>query len=120
MDQARYEDAINRLIAAAQLLVSGASEEQRLDAFGVLAFFQLRRRSPSFPRASRELVANSRSPCREYCGPSSVERSSQVTGQRGEGIRSNRRSAISLHPPQIASDARRCSLSIVTQLGRQR
>ncbi|WP_036025650.1 hypothetical protein [Paraburkholderia dilworthii] len=43
MDQARYEDAINRLIAAAELVVAGASEEQRLDALGMLAFFRLRR-----------------------------------------------------------------------------
>ncbi len=43
MNQAEYGGAINRLIAAAQLLVSGASEEQRLDALGVLAFFRLRR-----------------------------------------------------------------------------
>ncbi|TCF97599.1 hypothetical protein BZM26_30425 [Paraburkholderia strydomiana] len=57
MDQARYEDAISRLIAAAELLVSGASEEQRLDAFGVLAFFQLRRTrvaQQGVPRISNE------------------------------------------------------------------
>ncbi|CAD6554027.1 hypothetical protein LMG28727_05631 [Paraburkholderia kirstenboschensis] len=43
MNQAEYEGAIDRLIAAAELVVSGASKEQRLDALGMLAFFRLRR-----------------------------------------------------------------------------
>jgi hypothetical protein len=43
MDRAEYEGAINRLVAAAELVVSGASDEQRLDALAMLAFFRLRR-----------------------------------------------------------------------------
>ncbi|AXF14685.1 hypothetical protein [Paraburkholderia caledonica] len=43
MDRADYEGSINRLVAAAELVVSGASDEQRLDALAMLAFFRLRR-----------------------------------------------------------------------------
>jgi len=43
VDKAEYEGAINRLVAAAELVVSGASDEQRLDALAMLAFFRLRR-----------------------------------------------------------------------------
>ncbi|MDR7008826.1 hypothetical protein [Paraburkholderia strydomiana] len=43
MGRAEYEGAINRLVAAAELVVSGASDEQRLDALPMLAFFRLRR-----------------------------------------------------------------------------
>ncbi|MFM0494130.1 hypothetical protein [Paraburkholderia caledonica] len=43
MDRADYEGPINWLVAAAELVVSGASDEQRLDALAMLAFFRLRR-----------------------------------------------------------------------------
>ncbi len=43
MEQVEYEGAINRLVAAAELGASGASEQQRLDALGMLAFLRLRR-----------------------------------------------------------------------------
>jgi hypothetical protein len=43
VDKAEYEGAINRLVAAAELVVAGASEEQRLDALGMLASLRLRR-----------------------------------------------------------------------------
>jgi len=43
VDRAEYEGAINRLVAAAELVVAGASEEQRLDALGMLASLRLRR-----------------------------------------------------------------------------
>jgi len=43
MDPAEYEGAINRLVAAAELVASGASDEQKRDALAILAFFRLRR-----------------------------------------------------------------------------
>ncbi len=43
MDQVDHEGAINRLVAAAELVVSDASEEDRPNAVGMLAFFRLRR-----------------------------------------------------------------------------
>ncbi|PRY05937.1 hypothetical protein [Paraburkholderia sp. BL25I1N1] len=43
MEQVEYEGAINRLVAAVERVASGASEERRLDALGILAFFRLRR-----------------------------------------------------------------------------
>lgn len=42
MDQAECEGAINRLVTAAELVVAGASEQQRLDTLGMLVFFRLR------------------------------------------------------------------------------
>jgi len=43
MDRAEYEGAISRLVAAAELVVASASDEQRLDALGMLTFFRLQR-----------------------------------------------------------------------------
>ncbi|NLP60526.1 hypothetical protein [Paraburkholderia sacchari] len=57
MDQAAYEGAINRLIAAAELVAAGASEEQRLRALEMVAFFKLRRGpfgEPGVPQISNE------------------------------------------------------------------
>ncbi|CAB3801554.1 hypothetical protein LMG28688_05377 [Paraburkholderia caffeinitolerans] len=61
MDQATYEGAINRLIAAAELVASGASQEQRLNALQMVAFFRLRQASfgtQGVPRISNEELFN--------------------------------------------------------------